>query len=222
MDNVGSGNRFQYSDNLNMVMKTHYKLFSLILCAILGALIFALKICMAPLPNIEPVTLMLMLITLVFGARAFASASVYILLEGLVYGFSPWWLCYVYIWPLLIFLTLPLRKYRSRFLFSAVGGLFGFAFGFLFIPVFYFTYDLSGKLIPYIMADIPFDLIHAGANVIIVFCLLPPLRTAFERILGKYTAQSSLRSKARQNDLDTEGNEDADAARRRRTADKLH
>ena len=61
-----------------MVMKTHYKLFSLILCAILGALIFALKICMAPLPNIEPVTLMLMLITLVFGARVCQRLGLYI------------------------------------------------------------------------------------------------------------------------------------------------
>lgn len=165
-------------------MKVHEKLFSLILCAILGALIFALKLCMAALPNIEPVTLLLMLFTLLFGARAFASAVIYILLEGLVYGFSPWWFCYIYIWTLLVIITLPLRRYRSRFLFAAVAGVFGFVFGFFFIPVFYFTYDLEGRLIPYILADIPFDLIHAGANVVIVFCLLPPLRRAFEKVLG--------------------------------------
>lgn len=166
--------------------RAHERLFSLIVCPIFGALTFALKIAMAQLPNIEPVTLMLMLVTLVFGWKAFLTAGVYVLLEGLVYGFSTWWLVYLYAWPLLVLLTLPLRRFRSPAI-ALVAGLYGFLFGFLFLPVNIIVYPLDTveKIVFYIAQDIPFNLIHGVSNLIIAFVLLAPLRTALEKALSQ-------------------------------------
>jgi len=163
-------------------------LFSLILCALLGALTFALKVAMATLPNIEPVTLMLILCALVFGWRAMATTAVYVLLEGLVFGFSTWWIPYLYVWPLLVVLTVVFRKRQNRFFWASFAAVFGFLYGFLFLPVNYFVYDMAnnpGALLTYIANDIPFDTIHAVSNFVTVLVLLPPLRRVLQAMTDK-------------------------------------
>ena len=56
--------------------------------SLLGALMFGAQVVMAPLPNIEPVTLLMMCTAIVYGARAFYPCYVFVLLEGLIYGFG--------------------------------------------------------------------------------------------------------------------------------------
>ena len=58
------------------------------LYGLLGALMFALKFAMSSLPNIEPVSLLLISFTVVFGVKAIYPLSVYIILEMLIYGFG--------------------------------------------------------------------------------------------------------------------------------------
>ena len=71
-----------------------------VLCALLAAMTMALKMAMAPLPNIEPVSLMILVCALVFGRQVFYVVFTYIFLEGLVFGFGLWWASYLYLWPL--------------------------------------------------------------------------------------------------------------------------
>lgn len=71
----------------------------------LGDLIFILKMIMASLPNIEPVTLCIILLAVVFGRKALWAVGVYIALELLVWGISLWSVCYLYLWPGLFFLA---------------------------------------------------------------------------------------------------------------------
>ena len=161
----------------------HFRLFSLILCAILGALTFALKVAMASLPNIEPVTLMLILCTLVFGWRAMATTAIYVLLEGLIFGFSTWWIPYLYAWPLLVVLTMAFRRHKHRVFWAVFAAIYGFVFGFLFLPVNYFVYNMANNpdaLLVYIANDIPFNAIHAAGNFVVVLVLLPPLRRGMQ------------------------------------------
>ena len=161
-------------------------MFELLVTSILGALMFAAKVAMAARPNIEPVTLLLILATLAFGAKSFITCGIYVLLEGLVYGFSTWWIPYLYAWPLLVLLTLLFRKRRNRFFWAFFAALFGFLFGFLFLPVNYFVYDMASHpelLTAYILNDIPFDLIHAGGNFVLVLIALPPLHRALSTLL---------------------------------------
>ncbi|HBD86494.1 MAG TPA: hypothetical protein DC001_03620, partial [Clostridiales bacterium] len=78
--------------------------------AVYGALMAGAQIVMSPLPNIEPVTVMLMCCTLAYGRKALYPCYVFVLLEGLVYGFGFWFVNYLYVWAGLVLVTLLLRK----------------------------------------------------------------------------------------------------------------
>ena len=56
--------------------------------ATMGALMFALKMAMAALPNIHPVAMLIILTALQFSWRALYAVGVYILLEGVLFGFG--------------------------------------------------------------------------------------------------------------------------------------
>ena len=85
---------------------------------------------MSFLPNIEPVTMLLICTTLVYGAKAFYPCAVFVLVEGLLYGFGWYFFVYVYIWPILVLLVLALRKHVTSFVtWTAVGALYGLLFG---------------------------------------------------------------------------------------------
>ena len=85
----------------------------LALFAILGALTFGAKFAMSGLPNIEPVSLMVMLFGAVFGTQAVYPIGVYIAMEFLVYGPGLWNLCYLYIGFVLAAAADLLRKMES-------------------------------------------------------------------------------------------------------------
>ena len=76
----------------------------------LAALTFGAKWVMAGLPNIEPVSLMVMLFGAVFGWKAMFPVSVYVLAEILFYGLGTWNVNYLYVWPLLAVLACLLRR----------------------------------------------------------------------------------------------------------------
>lgn len=65
--------------------------------SIIGALIFAAKVAMAALPNISLNALLIILTAVFFGWKALYAVGVYVMLEGLVFGFGLWWLCYWYL-----------------------------------------------------------------------------------------------------------------------------
>ena len=81
--------------------------------SIIGALIFAAKMAMAALPNISLNALLIILTAVFFGWKALYAVGVYVMLEGLVFGFGLWWLCYWYLWPLLAALAVLMRKNDS-------------------------------------------------------------------------------------------------------------
>ena len=81
------------------------RLWDVCLMAMLGVVMLASKEALAFLPNIELVSLFTILFTLVFRQRVLGALGVFLLLEGLLYGFGTWWVMYLYIWPLLALLT---------------------------------------------------------------------------------------------------------------------
>ena len=67
----------------------------------LGALTFGAKVAMSGLPNIEPVSLMVMLFAVVFGWKALYPIYLYVLMEILLYGINLWNINYLYVWLVL-------------------------------------------------------------------------------------------------------------------------
>ena len=106
-----------------------------VLFGILGALTFAGKYVMQGLPNIEPVSLMIMLFAVTFGLKGIYPMYVYVVMEFLFYGLNTWSVCYLYIWLVLLLLALAFRKMEGALGWALLSGVFGLGFGALCTPV---------------------------------------------------------------------------------------
>lgn len=150
--------------------------------ALLSAALYVSKIALEFLPNVELVSFLTIIYTLVFGAEAFLIVTVFNMFELIQWGFGVWWVTYLYIWPLLCLITLLLRKFfREEFLLWAiVSGLFGLIFGALF-AIAYLPVD-SGYALTYWISGLPFDVWHAACNFILMLLIGKPVYIALKRI----------------------------------------
>lgn len=60
----------------------------LCILALIGALIFASKFALASIPNVNLNTLLIILCAVFFGWKTLYAVGIYVLLEGLIFGFS--------------------------------------------------------------------------------------------------------------------------------------
>lgn len=154
----------------------------LVQMAFLTALLEASKLAMASIPNVEPVTLLLILYTLYFGWYTLLIAAAYILLETLIWGLNIWVLMYMYIWPILIALVMQIRSSDSVWTYALLAAAFGLFFGAMCSLVYLFIAGPVGALSWWI-TGIPFDILHSISNFFMVVFLLKPLRHLFDRTL---------------------------------------
>lgn len=150
------------------------------LFGVLGGLTFAAKAVMAPLPNIEPVSLLVMVFAVTFGKKALFPVYVYVLLEFSLFGVGLWSVSYVYIWTLLALAAWFFRHMRSPLGWAVLSGAFGLLFGALCAPVCLFTGGPAFAL-SWWLSGIPFDLAHCGGNFVLALVLFNPLRRLFAR-----------------------------------------
>ena len=163
------------------MQRTKETLLRLCLTAMMGVLLVASKEALAFLPNVELVTLLVVLFTLTFGWSALGGVAVFLLLEGLFYGFGFWWVMYLYIWPLLVLLTCLLRFLKRAWQWALVAGIYGLCFGAL-CSLFYVTMWDFPKIISWVIAGFYFDCIHAAGNFILMLLLYTPLRRTLEAL----------------------------------------
>lgn len=153
-----------------------------------SALIIAFKEVMNPLPNIEPVSVMLIALTCVFGIKALFPAYVFSIIQILLHGFHVWNFMYLYVWAVLVAIALLIRPIHNVFgklkpavaaacqtsLWVVVAAIYGLAFGSLCsIPYFItggFAYGMS-----FLVAGLYFDLLHCIGNAIITLVMFYPL-----------------------------------------------
>lgn len=156
----------------------------LILFGILGALTFAMKVVMAGLPNIEPVTLTLMVYGAVFGLKALYPAYVYVVMEILYFGLGIWNFNYLYIWIIPVVLAIVFRKVDQSLLWAMVSGTFGLLFGVLCAPVDVVIGGFGYAVTKWI-SGIPFDIAHGIGNFCIALVLFKPLRSLMEKLYAR-------------------------------------
>ena len=153
--------------------------------AILAALTFSGKVALSFIPNVHPVALMLMAMTVVYGAKAFYGVAVYVALELICYGFGIWSISYIYVWPLLAAMTLLTASEGSRLVWAAIAALHGFLFG-AFCSIPYFISGGWSYGISYWVAGIPYDLIHGVSNAVIVFFLIEPVIKIIRKVRNSF------------------------------------
>ena len=154
------------------------------LFGVLAALTFGAKVAMSGLPNIEPVSLMVMLFAVVFGWKGLYPVYLYVLMEVLLYGINLWNINYLYVWTILFLLAMLMRRLKNPVWWALLSGSFGMAFGLLCSPVYMaiggFDYGIRWWL-----AGLPFDVPHAIGNFVIALLLFSPLRLLLTRLYGK-------------------------------------
>ena len=151
------------------------------LFAMLSALTFAAKWAMSPLPNIEPVTLMVLLMGAVFGWKAIFPVAVYVAAEFLFFGMGMWNLYYLYIWLVPMVLGICLRRMTSPLGWAIAGGSFGLLFGALCTPV-NLIIGGPGYALAWWISGISFDLLHCASNFVMALLLFVPLRKLVEKL----------------------------------------
>ena len=81
----------------------------IVLFGVLGALTFALQVVMGPLPNIEPVSLLVMLFMVIFGWKGLFPVYIFVAMEILFYGLGVWNAYYLYVWLVLAMAAMAMR-----------------------------------------------------------------------------------------------------------------
>lgn len=153
------------------------KINEICLYGLLGTFLFVLKFIMSSLPNIEPVSLLLISYTIVFGIKALYPLTIYVLLEIIIYGFGFWSIGYLYIWLVLVIIVMIIRKIsnnKNPFVWALVSGIFGLIFGALYIPL-YMTSGGFSLAITWWISGLFYDFIHCISNFILCMILFKPI-----------------------------------------------
>ena len=157
---------------------------AMLILAQMGALTFVLKMAMAGLPNIEPVSLLVMVFAVTLGPWGLAGVYLYVLLEYVVWGLSSWSVCYLYVWTVLFVPARLLRRMKSALGWAVLSGAFGLFFGALCAPV-YVVIGGWGYALSWWVSGIPFDLLHCAGNFAMALVLFNPLRKLMDKLLEK-------------------------------------
>ena len=164
--------------------KGKLRLSELILFGILGALTFAMKVVMAGLPNIEPVSLCVLVYAVVFGYKALYPLYTYVAMEILYFGLGTWNICYLYVWTVLAVAAILLRDMESPLAWAILSGVFGLLFGALCAIVDVFIGGF-GYAVTKWASGIPFDIAHCVGNFCIALVMFKPLRALLEKLYGR-------------------------------------
>ncbi len=149
--------------------------------AMIAALMYATKIALQALPNVHLLAVFIAASTIVYRKKALYPLYTYVLIEGIFAGFAAWWIPYLYLWTILwaavMLVTSSKRITESKhmpLIIMVVCGLHGLAFGTLYAPAQALMYGLDFKaMIAWIIAGIPFDLIHGVSNFFCSLLVMP-------------------------------------------------
>ena len=147
----------------------------------LGALMYASKLAMEALPNVHLLGVFVISMTVVYRKKALYPIYVYALLCGLFAGFSTWWIPHLYLWTLLWGAAMLLPKNIPQkalpIVYMGLCAMHGFLYGTLYAPAQAVFYGMSFEAtIAWIVAGLPWDLVHGVSNFICGLLIMPFIR----------------------------------------------
>ena len=108
----------------------------------------------------------------------------FVLIEGLIYGFTIWWVTYLYVWDVLVLASILTKNKDSIPVCAIVTSLFGLSFGLLCsIPT--FLIGGPGAGISFFLAGISFDIAHFAGNTLAALLLYKPLYAVISMLAKK-------------------------------------
>lgn len=165
-------------------MRAPFKTKDIVIVGIMAALLNIVQVALSFLPNIELVSLLIVLSTIIFSWKTLYIIYIFVLVEGIIFGFGLWWFAYLYVWTILMLITMLFRKNRSPFFWAIITGAFGLGFGMLCSIPFFIIGDKS-MVIASIINGIPFDVTHCISNYLLTLILFKPLYNLLDWIKRK-------------------------------------
>ena len=162
-------------------MKDRISLVNIVLIGVAAALLFSVQVAISFLPNIELVTLLIILYTLHFKSKALYIIYIFVILECIIYPFGLWCIVYFYIWAILYIAAYLCRRFTSPLFWAVFGAFYGLIFGTLSSFPYFFVNGIGGGL-TYIVAGIKFDLLHCFGNFILILTLFKPLNNIIMKL----------------------------------------
>ena len=158
-------------------MKSRLTVREITVFAMLGALLFGSKVILEAIPNIHPVTMLIMVYTLVYRRKAIFPLLVYLVLDTIKWGVAtmvPYWYIFPLVWLSTLAIPQKLAGWRLQLVCTVIATLQGLLFGTLYAPwqALLFGYDLK-KTFLWVGASFYFDLLHAAGNFAASFLTLP-------------------------------------------------
>lgn len=152
-----------------------------------GRLTFSLPF----LPNIQPMTAFLLIITLNVGViDGLVVSLLSVLLTNLFLGMGPWTVMQIMSFAIVILLTAILKKfysfgsYKTRTFFSVWGLITGFLYGLIISYLNFQFYGLTNFIV-YYLNGLPFDLLHGFGNMGFFFILEPIIVPIIDKKFNK-------------------------------------
>jgi energy-coupling factor transport system substrate-specific component len=152
--------------------------FDIVIFAVFGAMMYVSRLALAVLPNIHLIAMFVMTLTAVYRIYALIPLYVYVFLEGLMGGFSLWWMPYLYIWTLLwgacMLLPKNISAKASYVIYPLLGALHGILYGVLYAPAQALMFHLGFEgMLAWIASGFIYDVLHAAGNFAAGFLVYP-------------------------------------------------
>ncbi len=186
-------------------------IFRIALTGICAALIEAVKLALAFLPNVEGVTLLTALFGYCFGWTGILSSLIFVSIEPLIYGYNTWVLSYYLYWPFVAFVFMLLGKkgVRNRVALTAIAMILTFWFGVLtsLVDVGLFTGfwdDYWNRFWIYYLRGTWFYVIQIACNTVVFPLLFRPLSELLFKIKLKFLPEAQKNTEKREKVLDKE------------------
>ena len=144
----------------------------------LSAMMYVSKIIMEMIPNVHLLGVFVVAITVVYRKKALYPIYTYVLLNGLIAGFSSWWIPYLYIWTVLWGMTMLLPQNIppkiKPIVYMLVCASHGFLYGTLYAPAQAFLFGMDVRAtIAWIIAGLPWDIVHGISNFFCGILIIP-------------------------------------------------
>lgn len=163
-----------------------YNTYRLTFLALLATFAIIGRNAMAFLPNMQPVTAIIIITGLLLGiSDAVLLTIIVVLVSNMYLGMGIWTISQIISWGTIGILSGMLKKLKKNiplWLISIFGLFSGYFYGFV---ISLMMYQIAGRFWPYYIAGLPFDTYHAIGNVIFITFLYPIISVLYKSYMYK-------------------------------------
>ena len=156
----------------------------LVLVAFLSALLVVAKEALSVIPNVEVVTLLLLVYTKLLGyKKTLYITFIFTTIQAIIYPPHLWVITYYLVWPALVVGASLLFKLNPNvYVISVYAAIFGLLFGAFDSFILSFVYGFH-TFLPIWIRGLPWDLVHGFSNYLTVLILYEPLRKNLKKLI---------------------------------------